>query len=188
VVPNLTLTSSLAFNGPLGIAFSPLTGNLWVANNGGTNIYGFAAASLAGLTGTQTLAPHDIIQTNNNSIQAPWALVFDKAGDLWSSNANEPFTVVEFLSTQLGGGSPVPKVTISPVMDGGNLNLTAPNGLAFDNLGDLSAVSSATPFGIPIFAANQLNTSGATIPSIFLVGGTTTLSAPAGDVFGPVVQ
>jgi sugar lactone lactonase YvrE len=187
VVPNLTLTSNPAFTGPLGIAFSPLTGNLWVANNGGTNIYGFAAASLAGLIGTETLAPHDIIQNNNNSIQAPWALVFDKAGDLWSSNANAPFTIVEFLSTQLGGGSSVPNVTISPVTVGGSLDLTAPNGLAFDNLGGLSAVSSATPFGIPIFAANQLTTSGATIPSIFLVGGTTTLNAPAGDVFGPAI-
>ncbi len=190
ITPNLTLTSTIPFTGPLGIAFSPVTGNLWVANNGGTSIEGFAAASLAGLTGTQTIAPHDVLNDDGaGSIQGPWALVFDTAGDLWSSNANTPFTIVEFLSTQLGGGSgahPTPNVTISPTSDGGNMTLNAPNGLAFDNLGDLSAVSSATPFGIPIYGFSQLTSSGATVPNVFLVGPTTTLNAPAGNVFGPV--
>ncbi len=174
VTPTLTLTSTIPFTGPLGIAFSPVTGNLWVANNGGTSIEGFAAASLAGLTGTQTIAPHDVLNDDGaGSIQGPWALVFDSAGDLWSSNANKPFTIVEFLSTQLGGGAgahPVPNVTISPTSDGGNVTLNAPNGLAFDNLGDLSAVSSATPFGIPLYGAGQLTSSGATVPNSFLVG------------------
>ncbi|MGP6159984.1 MAG: hypothetical protein ACLPYS_21240 [Vulcanimicrobiaceae bacterium] len=192
LTPTLTLTSTIPFNGPLGIAFSPVTGNLWVANNGGTSIEGFAAASLAGLTGTQTLAPHDVLNDNGaNSIQAPWALVFDAAGNLWSSNANAPFTIVEFLSTQLGGGAgaaPVPNFTISPTSDGGSTTLNAPNGLAFDNLGDLSAISSAAPFGVPIYGTKQLGTSGAIVPNIFLVGGATTLNAPAGDVFGPAVQ
>jgi sugar lactone lactonase YvrE len=191
ITPNLTLTSTIAFTGPLGIAFSPVTGNLWVANNGGTSIEGFAAASLAGLTGAQTIAPHDVLNDDGaGSIQGPWALVFDTAGNLWSSNANTPFTIVEFLATQLGGGAgahPVPNITISPTTTGGNMTLNAPNGLAFDNLGDLSAVSSATPFGIPIYGANQLTSSGATVPNVFLVGATTTLNAPAGDVFGPLV-
>jgi|HubBroStandDraft_6_1064221.scaffolds.fasta_scaffold115437_3 sugar lactone lactonase YvrE len=190
ITPNLTLTSTIAFAGPLGIAFSPLTGNLWVANNAGTSIEGFAAASLVGLTGTQTIAPHDVLNDDGaGSIQAPWALVFDSLGNLWSSNANTPFTIVEFLSTQLGGGAgakPVPNITISPTSVGGNTTLNAPNGLAFDNLGDLSAVSSATPFGIPIYGVTQLTSSGATVPNVFLVGATTTLNAPAGDVFGPV--
>jgi sugar lactone lactonase YvrE len=192
VTPALTLTSTVPFNGPLGIAFSPVTGNLWVANNGGTSIEGFAAASLAGLTGTQTIAPHDVLNDDGQgSIQAPWALVFDGGGNLWSSNANAPFTIVEFSANALGGGTgatPVPNVTISPVTDGGATTLNAPNGLAFDNLGDLSAISSATPFGVPVYAAKQLGASGATVPSVFLVGGATTLNAPAGDVFGPAVQ
>ena len=190
ITPTLTLTSTIPFTGPLGIAFSPLTGNLWVANNAGTSIEGFAAASLVGLTGTKTIAPHDVLNDDGaGSIQAPWALVFDAAGNLWSSNTNKPFTIVEFLATQLSGGAtakPVPNITISPTSDGGSTTLNAPNGLAFDNLGDLSAVSSATPFGIPIYGVKQLTSSGATVPSIFLVGGTTTLNAPAGDVFGPV--
>jgi sugar lactone lactonase YvrE len=195
ITPTLTLTSTIPFTGPLGIAFSPLTGNLWVANNTGTSIEGFAASSLAGQTGAQTLAPHDVLNDDGaGSIQAPWALVFDKAGNLWSSNANPPNTIVEFLSTQLAGGAgakPVPNVTIAPVSDGGFLSLTAPNGLAFDNLGDLSAISSATPFGVPIYGPAQLSAGGALIPNIFLVGtppAATTLNAPAGDVFGPVVN
>ena len=191
VTPTLTLTSTVPFTGPLGIAFSPLTGNLWVANNGGTSIEGFAAASLIGLTGTQTIAPHDVLNDDGaGSIQAPWALVFDTAGDLWSSNANAPFTIVEFASTALGGGAgakPVPNVTIAPTSDGGSTTLNAPNGLAFDKTGNLAAISSATPFGVPIYAAKQLTASGATIPNVFLVGATTTLNAPAGDVFGPSV-
>jgi sugar lactone lactonase YvrE len=191
LTPTLTLTSTIPFTGPLGIAFSPITGNLWVANNGGTSIEGFAAASLAGLTGAQTLAPHDVLNDDGQgSIQAPWALVFDKSGNLWSSNANTPFTIVEFAAGGLGGGlgaTPVPNITISPVNDGGNTTLNAPNGLAFDSLGNLSAISSAAPFGVPVYAASQLGASGATVPNVFLVGATTTLNAPAGDVFGPAV-
>jgi hypothetical protein len=192
VTPNLTLTSTVPFNGPLGIAFSPITGNLWVANNGGTSIEGFAAASLAGLNGAQTIAPHDVLNDNGHgTIQAPWALVFDKSGDLFSSNANAPFTIVEFAAGNLGGGEgamPTPNLTISPTNVGTSTTLAAPNGLAFDPLGDLSAASSATPFGTPIYSAAQVKAGGALAPSVFLVGGSTTLNAPAGNVFGPMVQ
>jgi sugar lactone lactonase YvrE len=192
ITPTLTLTSTIPFTGPLGIAFSPLTGNLWVANNAGTSIEGFAAASLAGHTGAQTIAPHDVLNDDGaGSIQAPWALVFDTAGNLWSSNANAPFTIVEFAAGALGGGAgakPVPNVTISPVSDGGSTTLAAPNGLAFDNGGNLAAISSATPFGVPVYGPKLLTASGAIVPNVFLVGATTTLNAPAGDVFGPVVQ
>jgi hypothetical protein len=106
------------------------------------------------------------------------------------TTTDEP-EVVEFAATQLGGGTgalPVPSVTIKPTSDGGNMTLSSPNGLAFDNLGHLSAVSSASPFGIPIYAATQRTATGATVPSIFFVRATTTLNAPAGDVFGPAVQ
>jgi sugar lactone lactonase YvrE len=190
VTPFLTVTSTVPFTGPLGIAFSPTNGSLWIANNGGTSIEGFAATSIAGLTGTQTLAPSIVLSDDGHgSIQAPWALVFDKNGDLFSSNANAPFTIVEFAASQLNAtGSPVPTVTISPTSDGANTTLAAPNGLAFDALGDLSAASSAAPFGIATYAANELTASSAAMPSVFLVGPTTTLNAPAGDTFGPAVN
>jgi hypothetical protein len=204
ITPNLTLTSTVEFDGPLGIAFSPVTGELWVANNGhtladagtsipGTSIEGFAAASLVGLAGPHLLKPHDVLNDDGNqSIQAPWALAFDSSGNLWSSNSsNPPSTIVEFSSNELVSGvssrSPVQNITIAPVPDEGKMTLQAPNGLAFDNLGGLWAVNSAMPLGIPLFAAWQLATGGPTTPSIFLVGDTTMLKAPTGDVFGPAV-
>ena len=202
-VPALTL-SSPSFNGPLGIAFDS-AGNLWVANNGGVAGANGAAASPAGTTivefaashlavpATGTLTPDltpDITLTDdgNGSIQAPLALAFDASGDLWSSNANAPSTLVEFSKAQLTASAmPVPAITISPVTDMGNVTLAAPNGLCFDPNGDLAAASSATPFGFPIYGKGQLAT-GAVIPSTFIVGAATTLNATAGCNFGPVVN
>lgn len=188
--PTVMITSTPTFTGPLGIAFEPTSGNLWVANNGTTTIFEFNAASLPPPTtsASVTLTPNVILSDDgNNSIQAPWALVFDTAGDLWSSNANTPFTVVEFAATNLGtSGSPTPIVTLSPTTDKKNITLAAPNGIAFNNLGDLAAVSSATPFGIADFLASQLTASGTTVPNTLLVGKKTTLNAPAGCNFGPI--
>jgi hypothetical protein len=76
-------------------------------------------------------------------------------------------------------------VTIKPTLDHGFTTLVSPNGLAFDNAGDLAAVSSLAPFGVPIYGPVQIKTSGALVPDVFIVGGSTTLNAPAGNVFGP---
>ncbi|MDQ2857106.1 MAG: hypothetical protein M3R53_00455 [Candidatus Eremiobacteraeota bacterium] len=189
MLPNATITSSPAFTGPLGIAFAP-NGNLWIANNGGTSLFEFDAGALpTAMAASVTLTPHVVLSDNGNkSIQAPWALVFDKAGNLWSSNANAPFTVVEFAAANLNAsGAPNPGITLSPTTVGGNPTLNAPNGLAFDNLGNLSAVNSAGAFGVPVYRGNQLTAGGAIVPNIFLVGGATTFNAPAGDVFGPII-
>jgi hypothetical protein len=69
-----------------------------------------------------------------------------------------------------------------------NSTLASPNGIAFDNLGDLATISSATPFGVALFGQTQLTAGGAIAPTAFLVGQTTTLNAPAGCNFGPVVN
>jgi secreted PhoX family phosphatase len=194
-VPNVSITSNPAFIGPLGITFDSL-GDLWVANNASTTIFEFKAAHLPGVTtGAATnaavmLTPDVTLSDNGKgSIQAPWALIFDSKGNLWSSNANAPNTIVEFAKSQLNmTGSPTPAVTLSPSIVAGNSTLSAPNGIAFDNLGDLAAISSATPFGGALFAQKQLKAGGAVPPGIFLVGGTTTLNAPAGCNFGPAVE
>jgi sugar lactone lactonase YvrE len=188
VTPQTSITSSTAFTGPLGIAFDA-TGDLFVANNGGTTIEGFSSGSLSA-GGSVTLTPSVVLSDDGkNSIQAPWALVFDAGGNLWSSNANAPNTVVEFAKASLtASGAPVPATTLSPATVGGNATLAAPNGLAFDPAGDLAAISSATPFGVAVFGHAQLGASGATVPSTFLVGTATTLNAPAGDVYGPAVN
>jgi hypothetical protein len=197
--------SSADFNGPLGIVFDS-AGNLWVANNGGvpganntpspagTTIVEFAAGHLPAVptTGmsTPSLTP-DVVLTDdgNGSIQAPWALLFDSAGNLFSSNANPPNTVVEFAKASLmTSGTPTPAVTISPAMVNGIPSLNAPNGLCFDNLGDLAALDSAGAYGLAFYTKGQLVTSGAVVPSTFIVGTGTQLNAPAGCNFGPLIN
>ena len=123
------------------------------------------------------------------SIQGPWALAFDAAGNLWSSNANAPDTVVQFAASSLGAtGAPTPAVTLAPTSVGGNTSLVAPNGIAFDSLGDLATISANAPFGAALFSAFQLAAGGAIPPAGLLVGAGTTLNAPAGCTFGPEVD
>jgi sugar lactone lactonase YvrE len=193
ITPSVTITSSNAFNGPLGIVFDK-AGDLWIANNGnndGTTLFRFDAANLpkVGATASVTLTPDVVLTNSNNSIQGPWALAFDASGNLWSSNAGAPFTLVEFAQGNLGvSGTPAPAITISPTMVGGIASLNAPNGLCFDKLGDLAAADSAGAFGVPFYKADQLLASGATVPNTFIVGTATTLNAPAGCNFGPFVN
>jgi hypothetical protein len=189
-----------AFTGPLGIALHD--GNLYVANNGGTTIYEFDADHLPAITNTplnlnnlEDTAPDVILSDDGmGSIQAPWALVFDHAGDLWSSNANAPFTLVKFGPSQITmTGDPTPETTISPfeVKVGGHTedeSLAAPNGIAFGPGGNLFAISSAAPFGVSKYDGAQQMTGGSIKPFSFLVGNNTTLNAPAGDNFGPEIQ
>jgi hypothetical protein len=188
-VPNITINSDPAFTGPLGITFDA-AGDLWVANNGTTTIFEFLAAHLPTTSSTVTLNPDVTLSDDGNgSIQAPWALIFDSKGDLFSSNANSPSTIVEFAASSLtASGKPTPALTLSPVMQGMNATLSAPNGIAFDNLGDLAAISSATPFGVAFFGQTMLTDGGTNDPNLLIVGSATTLNAPAGCNFGPVVN
>jgi hypothetical protein len=192
VMPSVTILSNPAFNGALGIAFGP-NGNLWIANNGDTNLFEFDKAHLPAIgSGSSTLIPDVILSDNGaNSIQGPWALIFDTAGNLWSSNANTPFTVVEFAKTDLGTTSdPTPAITISPATSNkGVTSLNAPNGIAFDNKGDLGVANSAgTPLSLAFFTVKQITKSGSPLPKGFIAGSKTGLSAPAGDVFGPFIK
>ncbi|HEY2400881.1 MAG TPA: hypothetical protein VGI23_11040 [Steroidobacteraceae bacterium] len=195
--------SSAAFNGPLGIVFDG-AGDLWVANNGsvtangttspaGTTIVQFAAASLPAppATGmvTPTLMPAITLSDDGtNSIQSPWELAFDSAGNLWSSNSGTPFTLVEFAKKSLAmTGAPMPAVTLSSMTVSGNATLSATNGLCIDNAGSVAATSSAAPFGLAYYTKDQLMT-GAPTPNTFIVGTATTLSNVAGCNFGPAIN
>ena len=193
-VPAVSITSTPAFNGPLGIAFGP-RGDLYVANNAATTIYGFSAASLPAVSSSSTatvtaaLVPTETLSDDGSgSIQGPWGLAFDDYGNLWSSNANTPNTLVEFTRSQITAtGSPTPKITLASATVSSNATLVAPNGISFDDYGDLAAVSSAAPFGVAGFGPDQLQTNPTTAPTpdVFLVGSGTTLNAPAGVTFGP---
>jgi sugar lactone lactonase YvrE len=196
--PTATVSSNPAFNGPIGIAFND-DGNLYVSNNVGDNIYGFnlnVGNNVVTAGGAVTLTP-SVTLTNDGSgsIQSPWGLAVDGRNNLWSSNSSSGGTalgtVVEFSRTQLAAnGDPTPNITLSSIAVNSNQTLVAPNGIAFDSSGDLVVDSSAAPFGIAGFTQSQLvtgMTSGPT-PDVFLVGGSTTLSAPAGVTFGPVIE
>jgi hypothetical protein len=189
-----TIESDPAFQGPLGIVLHG--GNLYIANNASTTIFEFNSNHLPAIgSGLTTLVPDVILDDDGmGSIQGPWALVFDAAGDLWSSNANTPFTLVKFGPTQITTtGDPTPEITISPfeVKVHKKLedeSLSAPNGIAFDQMGHLAAISSAAPFGVAKYNGKQEKMGGALNPASFLVGNKTTLNAPAGDNFGPDIN
>jgi sugar lactone lactonase YvrE len=202
LVPAVVITSA-AFNGPLGIVFDS-AGNLWVANNGGvpdannnmsppgTTLVEFAAAHLPMVPATGMLTPDltpdlTLSDDGNGSISQPWELQFDSSGNLWSSNSDTPFTLVQFAKASLAAtGAPTPAITISPAMDGGIPTLDATNGLCLDNKGDVAATDAADAFGVPFYKA-PLKT-GALMPNTFIVGTATTLNAPAGCNFGPLVN
>jgi hypothetical protein len=202
LVPTVVI-SSASFNGPLGIVFDG-GGNLWVANNGGvpgdnntmspvgTSIVEFAKAHLPAVATTGMLTPDlmpDITLTDNgqNSIQGPWELAFDSMGNLWSSNANTPFSIVEFAKTGLVmTGTPAPAITISPMMDMGVSTLNSTNGLCFDNAGDIAGTNAVDAGSAPFYTMPLK--SGAVTPQTFISGMTTTLTAPAGCNFGPLIN
>ena len=171
-------------------------GNLYIANNADTTIFEFNSGHLPAIgSGLHVLVPDVILSDDGaGSIQGPWALVFDQAGDLWSSNANSPNTLVKFGPTQITTtGSPTPDTTINPFdeMVGGKTRfetLVAPNGIAFDDKGNLAAISSAAPFGVARYDSKEQATGGTIKPASFLVGNKTTLNAPAGDNFAPNQQ
>jgi sugar lactone lactonase YvrE len=189
-----TIESTPPFNGALGIVLGK-NGNLWVANNGTTTIFEFNAGHLPAIgSGLNTIVPDVTLSDDGmGSIQGPWALVFDAAGDLWSSNANSPFTLVKFGPTQLTTtGAPTPETTISPFevkvsKKTNDESLAAPNGIAFVK-GELAAISSASPFGVASYDARQQTAGGSIKPDSFFVGAKTTLNAPAGDNFGPDIN
>jgi sugar lactone lactonase YvrE len=189
-----TIESDPAFNGPLGIVLHD--GNLYIANNADTTIFEFNSGHLPAVgSGLHVLVPDVILDDDGaGSIQGPWALVFDAAGDLWSSNANSPNTLVKFGPSQItSSGDPTPETTILPFdeMIGGKIKdetLVAPNGIAFDEKGNLAAISSAAPFGVARYDGKEEAVGGMIKPDSFIVGTKTTLNAPAGDNFGPDIS
>jgi hypothetical protein len=187
IAPTATIRANPAFYSPVGIAFNG-DGDLYVANNGGENIYGFKASSLPTKSGDITLVPSITLDDGSGAIGIPWSMAFDGQGNLWCSDES---TVMEFTQAQLAkSGDPTPNITLASTEVSNNRTLVSPYGITFDNNGNLLADSSAAPFGIAVYAKSQLVKGNKTLdtPATFLVGSSTTLNTPAGIVFGPVVQ
>jgi hypothetical protein len=197
--------SSADFNGPLGAVFDS-SGNLFVAQNGGTTIVRINAADLS-LTnpacspGPVVLTPEVILSSNTTavptppSINGPWGLALDSRGDLWVSNEQLitpigvlPGSVVGFAAADItASGAPTPIVTLTSTTVNTVDTIDDPQGISFDPAGDL-AVSNDANDTISIFSSEQLKTSGSPVPKTFINGSNTTLTAPTGLVFGPNIS
>jgi hypothetical protein len=203
--PVLVITSA-QFSGPSGIAFDS-SGNMWVSNNGipqsataefggGTTIVEITAAHVpaipeSGTTPRALVSDATLSDAAQASIQSPWALAFDPAGNLWSSNSATS-TVVQFAKANLVTGAPTPNVTLSSTKMDNSPSLDEPHGICFDDVGNLAVINEAGGsgmFGIAVYQSNQLTT-GTTAPRTLIAGeaATTMLNEPEGCAFGPVVK
>lgn len=201
VSPVVSITSG-GFNGVSGITFDS-AGNMWISNSGptpaagaaavpGTTIIEITAAHIPALPETGTSARNlvpDVTLTDNGakSIQAPWALAFDSAGNLWLSNSDTSSTLVQIAKANLISGAPTPAATLSAAMVNQVPSLDAPNGLCIDDVGNLAAVNSLGAFSVAVYSPSQLAT-GSPAPATFIVGEGSKLNAPAGCAFGPLVK
>jgi hypothetical protein len=193
--PAAVLTSA-SFDGPLGIVFDS-AGNLWVANNAGTTIIAIAAATLAAAAGVTPVLPVTILSTSLVSgfqtIQNPWALLFDAHENLWLDNEQLTVsgcsgTIVEFTFASITGGgikTPAPNVVITQAAVNGTESLCDPNGLTMNTLGNITAANAGNS-SLSVYTAAQILSSGALTPTLFVDGGATGLNAPAGLIYGPL--
>ncbi|HWM70803.1 MAG TPA: hypothetical protein VNO35_29805 [Steroidobacteraceae bacterium] len=201
VIAPVLLITSAQFNAPSGIAFDS-SGDMWIANQGappsagaafggGTTIVEISAAHVPAIPEQGTSTPQlvsdvTLSDAGQVTIQSPWALAFDSAGTLWSSNSGTS-TLVGFAKASLVTGAPTPAATLSSTMANADATLNQPHGVCIDDVGNLAAVNTAGSFGIAVFRASQLTT-GSAAPATFIVGEATTLNAPEGCAFGPVVK
>jgi hypothetical protein len=199
VLTNIAPPAIPAFIGPLGIAFDG-SGNLWVDNNGSTNIVEITAAQLAaanGITGVlpATIVNSSIIPGGLPTINNPWGIVFDTGGNMWITNEqNTPppvgcaGSVVEFANGTFAGPgvvTPAAHVVITPTVIGGTFSLCDPNGITMDKAGNI-VVANAVGNSLAQYTAAQITSSGSATPHTFVIGAATALTAPTGLIFGPL--
>lgn len=167
--PAVTLSGG-SLNSPAGFAFDA-TGNLWVVSQSANTVVEFSASQL-GASGNP-IAPVTLSDTGR-SLSRPFALAFDRMGDMWVANEGGN-TVVEFTPSQLtASGRPVPAVTLSAT----GSSLKGPAAPAFDANGNLWVVN-FTGNSVVEFTPGQLTSSGSPTPAV-------TLTASSGSIKGPL--
>jgi sugar lactone lactonase YvrE len=168
--PLVTL-SGASLSGPTGLAFDP-AGDLWVANLNSSTVVEYTPSELAA-GGAQTPAV-TLSSDSSNSIDGPYFIAFDAAGNLWVPS-NIRSTLVEFTSDQLtSSGAPTPAVTISA--DSAGL-LNGPVSVAFDRAGDLWTTCTGNR-SILEYTPSQLTT-GAPSPAKTISSGSLTFPTQA---------
>jgi hypothetical protein len=159
---------------------------LYLADNGAAQIFVVNSAHIPTSGGMEVPRLSSNANPTFASIDGPWGLVFDTAGDLVLERGHYSGPlVVEFVASSLtASGTPAPAIQLTPLMTRVGVTIADPQGVSFNNLGDL-VVSDDANKSTAIFKAGQLTGSGAVNPGTFLIGSATTLNAPTGLIFGP---
>ena len=140
--PNVTLSANPdnSLDDPIGLVFDS-SGNLWVGNASSSTVVEFTPGQLSA-SGSPT--PNATLSaTGSSSIDGPFGLAFDSSGDLWVANDDND-SVVDFTSSQLSTGSPIPAATLSGAATG----LAGPGGIAV-------AAAPAAPSGLSATAGDS---------------------------------
>jgi sugar lactone lactonase YvrE len=185
--PAITLTSDSAFHSPEGLAFDA-HGNLWVTS--WVNSTPPPTGSLQSFTPSELAAGGAQVPTvtiRGEGLAYPSSLAFDASGDLWVSNDGYSAemvqaTIAEYTPAQLAaGGTQTPNVLITgPALNG-------PDGLAFDNSGNLwvaNGINSANETIIE-YSASQLTASGSPTPVVTLMRSGNSTEGVTGLTFYP---
>lgn len=115
-------------------------GNLWLADQQGDHVYKFSASQLIATGLSQNLTPAVVLSPAqhggvcNESLDGPYGLALDGAGDLYVANSNIHGdcrgSLAKFLAKSIeSSGSPKPKVFITT--DGKGNSIDVPNALTF---------------------------------------------------------
>ena len=159
---------STGLNATFGTSFDG-SGNLYVTNGAANKLEKFSAASFAGLTGTQNIAP---ATTTTNNLANPVQNAIDSSGVLWvANNAGSNITGYDASLTNVA------------LIGGGNTQLNGPTGVAFDSGGHLWVVDNT------VSAIYEFNTTGITLvngniaPLSTIAGGATGMNSPVGLAF-----
>lgn len=195
VTPVATLTST-DFNGTLGIAFDS-SGNLWIDNNGSTTIVQISSATLATASGLTAVTPAVILESSVlpgglPTINNPWGIVFDADGNLWFTNEQLSVSacsgsVVEFTKASIAAsGTPTPNVVLTQTPVSTTESLCDPNGISINSAGDI-AVANAAGNSLAQYSESQTGASGNPVPELFIFGTLTTINAPTGLSYGPLL-
>lgn len=173
-----TVTAGSTGAASVNYAQQPGSGGLWVANFSTPTVAEYGAAQLAATTAA---TPATALGTGaaNPGFDA---LAFDAGGNLWVAEGLSS-AVVEYSAAQLASnGSPRPAVTLSA--SGGSLS--APEGIAFDNRGNLWVPNSGASVNTVVeFGASQMSASGSPTPQVTLSANGSSLNGPIAVAFDP---
>lgn len=162
--PRVTLANN-SINGPDGLIFDD-SGNLWISNWTSGTLISYNSATLLNLLATTgDLTNNPDIQIVSDKLSEPEYMTFDTQGNLWLAGQNPSSLdgeILKFQSADLNtSGDISPSIEID---ESGQPTLINVSDLAFDTEGNLWGTDGNSFFR---FTANQLTTSGSTIPQLY---------------------